>query len=79
MKTLFFFQTRRFFPPAGHRPDRHPFFMPVRISALATNLEGKFKLTFCCIFNTKTDGFEMSVSKTHHEITHFVRKVMKTQ
>ena len=78
MKTLCFFLTRRFFPPAGHRPDRHLFFMPVRISALATHLEGKNKLTFCYIFNTKTNGFEMSVSKTHNEITHFVRKVMKT-
>jgi len=78
MKTLCFFKTRRFSPlPATARIAI--FFMPVRISALATHLEGKNKLTFCYIFNTKTHGFEMSVSKTHHEIIHFVRKVMKTQ
>ena len=67
------------FPPCRPPPGSPFFFMPVRISALATHLEGKNKLTFCYIFNTETNGFEMSVSKTHHEITPFVRKVMKTQ
>jgi len=77
--TMLFFRPATFPPLPATAGIAIFFFMPVRISALATHLEGKNKLTCCYIFNTKTNGFEMSVSKTHHEIIHCVSKVMKTQ
>ena len=79
MKILCFFILSAFFPLPATARIAFLVFLPVGISASATHLEGNNELTFCYIFNTKTNGFEMSVSKTHHEITHFVRKVMKTQ
>jgi hypothetical protein len=75
-----FFLDPPLFPPCRPPPGSPSFFYAGQ-NFRSGDPSGRQKQTHFLfyIFNTKTDGFEMSVSKTHHEITHFVHKVMKTQ